>query len=93
VNSKEIRFYVPLPLDVEPLLAGLLGPKVLAKEFRARTYAAGDFLAGLVREAHAAAEINRKIKDYRFEKPLRGKAPVAADKKSMRRRPPEPEED
>jgi hypothetical protein len=50
--SREVRFTVPLPLDVEPLLEELLGAKVLAKEFRARTQAAGDFLAGLVREAH-----------------------------------------
>ena len=49
--SKETRFHLPLPLDVEPVLEGLLSTQVMTSPFRARSYAAGEFVAQLIRAA------------------------------------------
>lgn len=89
-RNREIRFQLPLPLDVEPVLEGLLGQRVLAQAFRARSNAAGDFVAELIRQA---AAVKTSHKDP--YPPARGLGGQRRPATSMRRgvKPPEPEDD
>lgn len=62
-------FTLPIPLDVEPLLEALLGDRRMALPFRARSSAAGEAVAALIREAHAKMPVRRPARPVAAQRP------------------------
>ena len=82
--TRELRFMLTLPMDVEGLLEALLSDATMRLPLGDRTKAAGDCLAGLVRAEAKRLGVTPRVKVEKREVLVDAEPPEPAPKKKRR---------